>query len=315
VPDPHKRKGRRQRWLTRVCLIVAAIASAQATLRVIARGEHRAELFALLRGLAIDGKAIRGVGRAGQPGQLVSLVPHSVATVLGQVEIARKRAARSAVPAVLADRDLTGTVITFDALTRRRTTARALRSQHGHDLLRVQKNQAARYAYVELRVRLPAHPATHEGWERVGRFSEQGHGRWDTRRLICGNAHIEAVDWLAVPQVVRRAWERIALKRGNRSTEVRYGLVRMPPAEAVAALSERVWRGHWTIEHQVDQVRDVPFAEDAGHAAHRTTAHPRAAMRTGLLTLLRQAHWRSLPEARAVWCCGRPCRCPHWHRS
>jgi hypothetical protein len=175
-----------------------------------------AEPPALLRGLAIDGKAIRGVGRAGQPGQLVSLVPHSAATVLGQVEIARKRAARSAVPAVLADRDLTGTVITFDALPARRTTARALRSQHGHDLLRVQKNQAAWYAYVELRVRLPAHPAAHEGWERVGRFSEQGHGRWDTRRLIYGNAHIEAVDWLAVPQVVRRAWERIALKRGNR---------------------------------------------------------------------------------------------------
>ena len=50
VPDPRKRQGRRQRWLTLVCLIVAALASAQRTPRAIARWvrEHREELFAVL---------------------------------------------------------------------------------------------------------------------------------------------------------------------------------------------------------------------------------------------------------------------------
>src|SRR5215216_682731 len=50
VPDPRKRKGRRHRWLTLLCLIVAALASAQRTPRAIARWvqAHREELFAVL---------------------------------------------------------------------------------------------------------------------------------------------------------------------------------------------------------------------------------------------------------------------------
>ena len=37
VPDPRKRQGRRHRFLTLLCLIVAALASAQRTPRAIAR--------------------------------------------------------------------------------------------------------------------------------------------------------------------------------------------------------------------------------------------------------------------------------------
>ena len=154
LPDPRKRKGRRHRWLTLLCLIVAAVASAQRTPRAIARWvqEHREELFAVLppsvsglpsdatlrralarldvavleqalrafqppmppppearapapdtlQGVAIDGKAIRGVGRSGHPCHLVSLVQHADARVLGQVAVALKRDERSAVPALLA---------------------------------------------------------------------------------------------------------------------------------------------------------------------------------------------------------------------
>src|SRR2546430_3068880 len=37
VPDPRKRQGRRHRWLTLLCLIVAALASAQRNPRAISR--------------------------------------------------------------------------------------------------------------------------------------------------------------------------------------------------------------------------------------------------------------------------------------
>ena len=351
VPDPRKRKGRRHRWLTLLCLIVAGIASAQDTPQAIARWvqERRAELFAVLppsvsrlpsdatirralarldvaqleqalsvfrpctapvaqapstpparlQGLALDGKAIRGVGRDGHPCHLVSLVEHDTAQVLGQVEVALKRDERSAVPALLADRDLSGTVITSDALHTLRTTARQIRSQHGHYLMIVKKNQAALYEYLDLLFRLPAHPADHEVWDSVGPISEKGHGRLETRSLSCGNAHIEDVDWPDVQQVVRRECERIELKSGKRSCEVSYGLVSMTPQQAGAALIERLWRGHWTIENRVHHVRDVTFAEDAGHAAQGSTAHTLAALRNGLLTLFRHAHWRSIPDALA----------------
>jgi hypothetical protein len=185
LPDPRKRQGRRHRWLTLLCLIVAALASAQRTPRAIARWvrEHRQELFAVLpptvsrlpseatlrralallsvthleqalslfqpptlpaevapsadaaalQGVAIDGKAIRGVGRDGHPCHLVSLVQHADVRVLTQVAVERKRDERSAVPSLLMDRDLTGKVITLDALHTLRTTARQIRAQNGHE--------------------------------------------------------------------------------------------------------------------------------------------------------------------------------------
>jgi hypothetical protein len=199
VPDPRKRQGRRHRWLTRLCLTHAALASAQRTPRAIARWvrEHREELFAVLppsvsrlpsdatirrtlalldvtrleqalsafqpatvpaaqadagpsdalqagaaqadagpsdalHGVAIDGKAIRGVGRDGHPCHLVSLVQHDDARVLGQVEVAQKRDERSAVSALLEGRDLTGKVITLDALHTLRATAKQIRARGGH---------------------------------------------------------------------------------------------------------------------------------------------------------------------------------------
>lgn len=356
VPDPRRRQGRRHRWLILLCLIVAALASAQRTPRAIARWihSHREELFAVLppnvsrlpseatlrralallsvscleqalsafappclpvtpepaapepaaatpalHAAAIDGKAIRGVGRDGHPCHLVSLVRHADARVLNQVAVALKRDERSAVPTLLAGRDLTGWVITLDALHTLRTTARQIRAQNGHYLMIVKKNQATLYQYLDMLFTLPAHPADQEVWDSVGPTSEKGHGRLETRSLTCGAAHIEDVDWPDVQQVVRRECERIVLKSGKRSYEVSYGLVSLRPEEAGAASIERLWRGHWTIENPIHHVRDVTFGEDAGHAAQGTTAHTLAALRNGLLTVFRSANWRSIPDALA----------------
>jgi predicted transposase YbfD/YdcC len=252
-----------------------------------------------LQGVALDGKAVRGVGRDGHPCHLVSLVQHGDATVLGQVEVEQKRDERSAVPRLLKGRDLRGKVITSDALHTLRPTARQIRNQQGHYLMIVKKNQAALYTYLDLLFTLPAHPADREVWDMIGPTTEKGHGRLETRTLICGNAHIEDVDWPDVQQVVRRECERIILTTGKRTSEVTYGLVSMTPEEAGATTIEALWRGHWTIENRLHYVRDVSFGEDAGHAAQGTTAHALAALRNGLLMLFRQAAWPSVPDALA----------------
>ena len=51
----------------------------------------------------------------------------------------------AAVPALLTGRNLTGKVITLDALHTVRATARQIRAQNGHYLMIVKKNQAALY--------------------------------------------------------------------------------------------------------------------------------------------------------------------------
>lgn len=252
-----------------------------------------------VQGLALDGKAIRGVGRAGHPCHLVSLVEHGSARVLGQVAVEKKRDERSAVPELLKGRDLTNTLITLDALHTLRPTARLIRSQGGHFLMIVKKNQAVLYEYLDLLFRLPPHPADREVWQTVGPTTEKGHGRLETRTLTCGNAHIEDVDWPHVQQVVRRDCERIMLKTGKRTSEVTYGLISLRPDEAGAAAIEAFWRGHWTIENRLHDIRAVTFGEDAGHAAQGATAHVLASLRNGLLRLFRQARWTSIPDALA----------------
>lgn len=252
-----------------------------------------------LLGQAIDGKSVRGAGRAGQPCQLVSLVEHASGTVLGQQQVARKRDERSAVPALLAQRDLHGTVITLDALHTLKQTARLILDQGGDYLMVVKKNQATLYEFLDMLFRLPAHPADHEVWDQVGPTSEKGHGRLETRSLISGNAHIEDVDWPGVAQVMRRECERIVLKTGKLTHEVSYGLSSLRQEQADAAALEALWRGHWTIENGLHYVRDVSFGEDAGRAATGSTPRALASVRNALLYLFRREGWRFVPDALA----------------
>jgi len=252
-----------------------------------------------LEGQAIDGKNVRGVGRSGHPCQLVSLVQHTSATVLGQEQVARKCDERSAVPVLLAGRQLRGTVITLDALHTLKQTARLILTQDGDYLMVVKKNQASLYDFLDMLFSLPAHPSDHEVWDQVGPTSEKGHGRLSTRTLISGNAHIEDVDWPGVAQVMRRECERIELKTGKVTREVSYALTSLTPSRADAAALETLWRGHWTIENRVHYVRDVSFGEDGGHAAPGSTARALASVRNALLYLFRRAGWRLVPHALA----------------
>lgn len=252
-----------------------------------------------LVGLAIDGKNLRAVGRCDHPCQLVSLVEHRSATVLAQQQVACKRDERSAVPLLLAQRELRGTVITLDALHTLKPTARLIQELGGDYLMVVKKNQRTLYEFLDMLFSLPAHPSDHEVWDQFGPTSEKGHGRLETRTLICGAAHIEDVDWPGVAQVIRRECERIELRSGKLTREVSYGLTSLAPSRAGAALVEALWRGHWTIENRLHYVRDVSFGEDRGHAAAGNTARVLASVRNALLNLFRGAGWHLVPDALA----------------
>ncbi len=58
-----------------------------------------------------------------------------------------------------------------------------------------------------------------------------------------------------------------------------------------------MWQGQWTIEHRVHDVRDAPWDEDAGQAWTGHTAHVLAALRNGLLSLLRALGWTNIADA------------------
>lgn len=250
------------------------------------------------RGLAVDGKAVRGANLHGAGCHLVSVARHGDGYVLQQAAVGAKTNEITAVPALLAGRDLGGCVVTMDALLAQRALVRQIVAQGGHYLVVVKANQPALHeALAEtFAAECPVWPSDHRASHRtVGK----AHGRLETRtleRTAALNAHL---DWPQVGQVLRRTCHAVLLTRGTVRHEVTYGLTSLPVADATPAEIERLWRGHWTIENRVHYIRDVVFGEDANQARVGSTPQALAALRNALLSLLRALGWQSITNALA----------------
>jgi hypothetical protein len=103
-----------------------------------------------LRAQAVDGKDVRGARAHGQRLFLVSLVRHDSAYVLGQAAVEQKTNEITAVPALLAGRDLTNTVTTMEAILTQRELAQQILAQNGHYLMIVKENQLNLYRAIDV---------------------------------------------------------------------------------------------------------------------------------------------------------------------
>jgi predicted transposase YbfD/YdcC len=248
------------------------------------------------RGQALDGKAVRGANRHGAEVHLVSLVQHADGRVLGQVAVADKSNEITAAPRLLARRDLTGTVTTMDALHTQRPLARQIRGQGGHYLMVAKANQSELHAAIEGLFACPPPPEPGDCAETAA-TCDKGHGRLELRTLERSAALNGYLDWPDVGQVLRRTCQRVDLRSGEITEEAAYGVTSLRPAEASAAQIEALWRGHWTIENRVHRVRDGTFGEDAGQVRRGRAPQALAALRNGVLSLLRSLGWTNIADA------------------
>jgi predicted transposase YbfD/YdcC len=247
-------------------------------------------------GLAVDGKAVRGASRHGAVVHLVGLVRHGDGAVLGQVAVAAKSNEITAVPRLLAGRDLTGTVTTLDALLTQRAIAAQIRAQGGHYLMVVKPNQPELYGAVDRLFAEPPPPAATD-LAAIATTAGVGHGRLERRCLERSAALTGYLAWPDAHQVLRRTCRRVILATGEVQTETTYGVTSLPPDATTPVQLEGLWRGHWTIENRVHYVRDVTFGEDACQIRVGSAPQALAALRNGLLTLLRALGWPLIPDA------------------
>ncbi len=249
-----------------------------------------------LRGQAVDGKDVRGARAHGQPLFLVSLVRHDSAYVLGQAAVDHKTNEITAVPALLAGRNLAGTVTTMDALLTQRELAKQILSQGGHYLMIVKENQPALYQAIALLFQKPPVPA------RPGEFlryqsHEKAHGRLEWRTLQCSTALNAYLDWPGLGQVLCRTCRRLLLSTGEVQTETHYGVTDLSREWVGPQLLEQIWRGHWTIEDRLHYVRDETLGEDRGQSHTASAPQALAALRNAILALLRYRGWSNIAEA------------------
>jgi predicted transposase YbfD/YdcC len=251
-----------------------------------------------LQGQSIDGKTVRGLRRYGRSLHLVSLVRHGSGVVLNQVAVSDKSNEITAVPQLLAKRDLTGTVTTMDALLTQRSLCQQILDQGGHYLVVVKRNHPS--LYDDIALLFEGRPWTIQEKTREyqsARSCQKQHGRIEIRMLETSTSLADYLAWPGLAQVMVRHSQRTIISSGKTTNKITYAITSLSLQQANADQLAAIWRAHWTIENQVHYVRDVTFAEDACHVRTGRAPQALAAFRNAVLSLFRLNRWRSIPDA------------------
>jgi predicted transposase YbfD/YdcC len=252
------------------------------------RAAQRAKALARDRLRAVDGKTSRGARRAdGTRVHLLGVAEHG-GRLLDHVEVDVKHNETSHFTEILGPADLTGAVVTFDALHTVRANLDWLVSQkNAHYIAIVKRNQPLLHAQVSA---LP--------WRQVPAGSatrERGHGRAETRTLKA--AHVSGLDFPHARQAIKITRWRQDTSAGTASRQTVYAVTSLTSAEATTQDLARLVREQWSIEAH-HHVRDVTFGEDA--AASRTGSGPvnLATIRAAITAALKDAGYLHIPEGR-----------------
>ena len=199
--------------------------------------------------MAIDGKHIRGAARhnPGAKHLLVAAAEHRSGLVLGQEAVEHKSNEIPAVRTLVTGLDLTGRVVTLDAMHTQDHTARCLVEQC-----------AAHYVMTAVKDNRPDLLRDLAGidWERPEvranefRSSDNAHGRLEKRscRVFDLTAHNDHARLPHRRVAFRIERERRIRKTGKVEHETVHGLTSLPPDQATSELVLALVRAHWSIE-------------------------------------------------------------------
>lgn len=240
--------------------------------------------------VALDGKALCGAHDAGDPPRLlVSAFATSARLVLGHRTVGADSNEIPALPAVLELLDLSGSIVTADAIHCQTRTAQAIRDAGADYVLRLKRNQpdthAAVVAWVAEVEQAGWRTAPHQCLETV----DTEHGRYELRRywtttdpaLLAYLNPDERWPELASVGMVRRTRETAQ----GTSNETSYYLSSL---DGDARTFAEAARGHWGIENSQHWILDVAFREDESRVRVDHGAENLATLRRIALNLLRQ---------------------------
>lgn len=276
-------------------------------LRALAEHQREVLLVALdkldegrLRLWAMDGKAVRGAARRGDPIRLVTLFDEATGTIVDQVATGEGGAEIPAGQALIAGQDLEGVLVTGDALHCQRRTCHMIRARQGHYLIAVRGNQPQLQADIES---VFATEPTRT-WSPIrDRWEEQGyhHGRFEQRTLEV-SSEVAWLDWPGAAQVLRRTYYRYNPATRKKELLVSYGITSLAPEAADAALLRDYWRRHWAIENGLHWVKDTLLNEDACQVTAGGGAAALGFLRGALTALYRHSGFSSMATARRYAC-------------
>ncbi|WP_442816416.1 ISAs1 family transposase [Streptomyces sp. NBC_01233] len=241
----------------------------------------------LLRAIAVDGKSLRGAARAHDLKiHLLAAVDHATSAVLGQVDVETKTNEITCFQPLLDAIDLTGAVVTSDAMHTQREHAEYLGGRGAHYIVIVKGNQK------KLRKQMKSLP-----WKQIplqNRTVGTGHGRSEIRRIkVCT---VAGLLFPGAAQAIELKRRRVNRKTGKVSTKTVYAVTSLTAEQANPAQLASLIRGHWSVE-ALHHVRDTTFAEDASQLRTGNAPRAMATWRNLAIGALRLAGLRSIATA------------------
>ena len=228
--------------------------------------------------VAIDGKALRGTQESGKKAivHMVSAWANTNCLVLAQRRVDEKSNEITAIPKLLDALELSGTVVTIDAMGCQRAIAEKIVAKKADYILAVKENQGHLLEEIKDSFQMLA-------TEAVAEEIDYGHGRVEQRTcsVIADLSLVEkAFEWPSLQGLVRIQSERFHKATGQNEREIRYYITSLKPD---AARLNGCIRQHWGIENKLHWVLDVGFGEDldrkrAGHAAQNFSVLNRIAL-------------------------------------
>lgn len=252
-----------------------------------------------LRHLACDGKELRGTHRLAEPAQqALGIYDVAAERLEALLPIAGKGYEQAALKGWLEGRDLTGCLLTADALHTHAAVCKAIRRCGGHYLLIAKRNQPSLNDNIRF---LFSQPPNFWFPEQQARTVDVGHGRLEVRSIRTSAELNDYLGdgWLDVAQVfqLERCTTRNVKGSSKTTTEVVCGITSLTPHRASAQHLLRLVRAHWRIENRNHWRRDATLAEDRTKMASKPAALVMAALNNIILALLDRCAVRNVRAA------------------
>ncbi len=241
--------------------------------------------------VAIDGKTLKGSydrEKSLKSLQMVSVWSSSHQLVLGQVAVEQKSNEIKAIPILLEQLDLSGAIVTTDAMGTQTAIARQIQAAEAEYILTLKSNHPS--------LAKDAHRWFEENKQNIDNTSvkvtevicEAGHHRIEKRRFwqVSVNEVFPATrikQWAGLKTLVVEESQR---SLWNQTTHcVRFFLSSLTPE--FSHFPDSI-RSHWGIENQLHWCLDVVFAEDSSRIRQDHAPRNMTILRRLALNLLRQ---------------------------